>query len=90
MIVVIIYLLTRHRGCDKVTISLNMEEFLMKVKDLMNLLKGCNPDDDVVIEDERTKEVFKCVYCDYSYYFPKKINERKKVFIGASFEGVND
>jgi hypothetical protein len=29
----------------------------MKVRDLMKILQGCNPDSDVVVEDERTKEL---------------------------------
>lgn len=62
----------------------------MKVKDLMDILRSCHPESDVVVEDERTKEVFKCSYCDYGFYFPKEKNEKRKVFIGASFEGVDE
>ena len=60
----------------------------MKVKDLMKVLQNCNPEADVIVEDERTKEVFKCAYCEYVFYRPKTENERKKVFIGTSFKGL--
>ena len=60
----------------------------MKVKDLMKVLQNCNPEADVTVEDERTKEVFKCAYCEYDFYRPKTENERKKVFIGTSFKGL--
>ena len=60
----------------------------MKVKDLMRILQGCNPNSDVVVEDERTKELFKCSYCEYDVLNKNDKRERKKVFIGASFEGV--
>lgn len=60
----------------------------MKVKDLMKVLQNCNPEADVIVEDERTKEVFKCAYCEYDFYRPKTETERKKVFIGTSFKGL--
>ena len=60
----------------------------MKVRDLMKILQGCNPESDVVVEDARTKELFKCAYCDYDVLNKTDKIERKKVFIGASFEGI--
>jgi hypothetical protein len=54
----------------------------------MKVLQNCNPEADVIVEDERTKEVFKCAYCEYDFYRPKTENERKKVFIGTSFKGL--
>lgn len=60
----------------------------MKVKDLMKVLQNCNPEADVIVEDAKTKEVFKCSYCEYDFYKPKIENEKKKVFIGTSFKGL--
>ena len=57
----------------------------MKVKDLKDFLSKCNPMDEILIEDEKTKEVFSCSYADYDYFHPKKENERKKVFLGVSY-----
>lgn len=67
---------------------LNKERNPMKVKELMEVLKGCNPDADVIIEDAKTKEVFKSSYCEYDFFSPKATNERKKVFIGTIFKEV--
>lgn len=58
----------------------------MKVKDLKDFLSKCNPSDEILIEDEKTKEVFSCAYVDYDYFHPKKENERKKVFLGVSYK----
>ena len=58
----------------------------MKVKELIKILQSCHPDIEVVIEDTKTKEVFKTSYCEVDYYKPKKSGEQKKVFIGVPFK----